>query len=196
MNTALQNLKAELEQFGEANDSQETGHGRRMLNITRDTGEFLAVMVLATAARRILEIGTSNGYSTLWLAQAAQTTGGLVTTLEYAEDKVAMASANFARAGLAAHINQVHDDAGRYLAEAHPASCDLVFLDSDRQQYAAWWPVLARVLRPGGVLIVDNFISHKAEMADFYALIKIDTAFETSIVPVGKGELIAVKHPD
>ena len=57
----------------------------RMLNITRDTGEFLAVLVQAMSARRVLEIGTSNGYSTLWLAEVARTIGGAVSTVEQAE---------------------------------------------------------------------------------------------------------------
>jgi hypothetical protein len=72
-------LKAEPERFGEANDAATNGRPRRMLNITRDTGEFLAVLVRATAARRVLEIGTSNGYSTLWLAGAVRDIGGSVT---------------------------------------------------------------------------------------------------------------------
>ena len=71
-----------------------------MLNITRDTGEFLAVLVRATLARRVLEIGTSNGYSTLWLASAARAIGGSVTTVEQSDYKVGLASANFARSGL------------------------------------------------------------------------------------------------
>ena len=72
MSDQLQSFMAELEQFGTANDSAMTERPRRMLNITRDTGEFLAVLVRATVARRVLEIGTSNGYSTLWLADAAR----------------------------------------------------------------------------------------------------------------------------
>ena len=60
MSNQLQNLLAELEQFGKANDSEMTERPRRMLNITRSTGEFLAVLVRATVARRVLEIGTSN----------------------------------------------------------------------------------------------------------------------------------------
>lgn len=76
-----------------------------MLNITRDTGEFLAVLARATNAQRVLEIGTSNGYSTLWLAEAAKAIGGGVTTIEFAELKVGLASTNFARAaiGTSAH---------------------------------------------------------------------------------------------
>ena len=81
MNNQLQSLLAELEQFGRANDSETTERPRRMLNITRATGEFLAVLVRATGARRVLEIGTSNGYSTLWLADAARVIGGAVARL-------------------------------------------------------------------------------------------------------------------
>src|SRR5215212_4815682 len=104
MDESLEALKADLERFGEANDAATTERPRRMLNITRDTGEFLAVLVRATAARRVLEIGTSNGYSTLWLAEAAREIGGSVTTVELADYKLGLAAANFARAGLAPFI--------------------------------------------------------------------------------------------
>ena len=67
----LQTLKNELMHFGAENDAHETERARRMLNITPDTGEFLSVLVRFGTARRVLEIGTSNGYSTLWLAEAA-----------------------------------------------------------------------------------------------------------------------------
>ena len=75
----LENLLTEIEQFGHDNDSATVERPRKMLNITRDTGEFLAVLVRATLARRVLEFGTSNGYSTLWLASAARDIGGSVT---------------------------------------------------------------------------------------------------------------------
>src|SRR5262245_4554670 len=72
----LNRVLFELERFGMTNDASTTERPRRMLNITSDTGEFLAVLVKATLARRVLEIGTSNGYSTLWLANAARAIGG------------------------------------------------------------------------------------------------------------------------
>jgi predicted O-methyltransferase YrrM len=164
-----------------------------MLNITRDTGELLSVLVRATVARRVLEIGTSNGYSTLWLASAARAIGGAVTTVELAEYKVGLASANFARSGLAGSISLRHDDAGRVLRQATDSAYDLVFLDSERPEYPGWWPDLGRVLRPGGLLVVDNAISHRAEMAPFVALVAADRRFVTSLVPVGNGEFLAVK---
>ena len=190
---SLDTVKAELERFGEANDSATTERPRRMLNITRDTGEFLAVLVWATAARRVLEIGTSNGYSTLWLADAARAIGGSVTTVEVAEYKVGLAANNFARCGLSPFIKLVHEDAGRLLQQSDPGAYDLIFLDSERPQYPGWWPHIRRVLRPGGLLIVDNAISHVDQMAPFVALVTADPQFATSLVPVGNGEFLAVK---
>ncbi|BBQ09816.1 TPA: O-methyltransferase [Stenotrophomonas maltophilia] len=190
----LSELKNELAHFGAENDAREVERGRRMLNITPDTGEFLAVLVRFGTARRVLEIGTSNGYSTLWLAEAAAAIDGHVTTLEYAEDKAAMARDTFARSGLADRITLVHDDAGPWLAEAADASIDLLFLDSDRGQYAGWWPQLRRVLRPGGLLVVDNATSHAGEMEPLRTLLESDANFSTSLVPVGNGELLAVRN--
>ena len=190
---SLDALRAELERFGTDNDAVISDRPRRMLNITRDTGEFLSVLVRATSARRVLEIGTSNGYSTLWLAEAARAIGGAVTTVELADYKVGLARENFRRSGLASHIALVQDDAGRVLERAADASVDLIFLDSERPEYPGWWPHLRRVLRPGGLLVVDNATSHPAEMAPFVALVRADSDFTTSLVPVGNGEFLAVK---
>jgi predicted O-methyltransferase YrrM len=193
MTRPLDDLLAELEQFGQTNDGSTTERPRRMLNITRDTGEFLAVLVRATLARRVLEIGTSNGYSTLWLASAARAIGGSVTTVELSAYKVGLATPNFTRSGLAPYISLVHDDAGRVLEGSADGAFDLIFLDSERPEYPGWWPNLRRVLRPGGLLVVDNATSHPEQMAPFVALVKADAEFVTSLVPVGNGEFLAVR---
>jgi predicted O-methyltransferase YrrM len=164
-----------------------------MLNITRDTGEFLSVLVRATAARRILEIGTSNGYSTLWLAGAASVTGGSVTTVEFAENKLVLASANFERSGLASVIKLVHDDAEHVLQQTNDEAYDFVFLDADRSKYVGLWPHLRRVLRPGGLMVVDNAASHREQLEPLVNVVRADPAFVTSVVPVGNGEFLAVK---
>ena len=189
----LQNLLTELEQFGRDNDSATSERPRKMLNITRDTGEFLTVLVRAALARRVLEIGTSNGYSTLWLASAAQDIGGSVTTVEKSQYKIDLAATNFAHSGLASSISQVHDDAGRLLERSADGAFDFIFLDSERPEYSGWWPHLRRVLRRGGLLVVDNATSHPAEIAPFVALVKADAEFITSLVPVGNGEFLAAR---
>ncbi|WBS03590.1 class I SAM-dependent methyltransferase [Pseudoduganella sp. SL102] len=196
MNADLTLLLDELERFGAANDGGiargDPASAQRMLNITRDTGEFLAVLVRATRARDILEIGTSNGYSTLWLADAAAADGGKVTTVELHDTKYAMAQENFKRAGLDDRIDALNADAGEVLRVAGDAAYDLVFLDSDRAQYAGWWPEIRRVLRPRGMLVVDNAVSHADEMASFIDAVKAD-GFTCSLVPVGKGEFLATR---
>jgi predicted O-methyltransferase YrrM len=193
---SLETLLAELEQFGKDNDGSTSERPRKMLNITRDTGEFLAVLVRATLARRVLEIGTSNGYSTLWLANAARAIGGSVTTVEKSPYKIGLATTNFARSGLASHISQVRDDAGSVLDHSPDGAFDMIFLDSERPEYPGWWPNLRRVLRPGGLLVVDNATSHPVEIVPFIALVKADAKFVTSLVPVGNGEFLAIKSSE
>lgn len=195
MGPDLEALKAELERFGRSNDALQAARAQRMLNITRDTGEFLAVLVRALQARWILEIGTSNGYSTLWLAEAAKGLGGAVTTVELAESKVRLATDTFARSGLSDCIQLLHEDAGRVLDRSEDEAYDLVFLDSERSEYPGWWPRIRRVLRPGGLLVVDNATSHAEQMAPFMELVRADPAFTTCLATVGNGEFMAVKAP-
>ena len=194
MNQPLQDLLTELEEFGQNNDQTIADRPRRMLNITRDTGEFLSVLVQATSARRILEIGTSNGYSTLWLALAAQAVNGHVTTIELSEFKISLAAENFKRSGLSGTITQVQGNAAEIIQTENDGSFDLIFLDSERYEYPGWWPDIKRVLRPGGLLVVDNALSHAAEMAPFMDLVAVDPEFSTCTVLVGNGEFLATRR--
>ena len=129
MTETFQHLLIELEEFGIQNDEKISDRPQRMLNITRDTGEFLSVLVRATHAQRILEGGTSNGYSTLWLADAAHAIGGRVTTIEQSAFKLELAAKNFERSGMADVIAQVQGEAGAFLGSQSDASFDLFFLD-------------------------------------------------------------------
>jgi len=190
---SLQKLLVELEQFGLSNDATIADRPQRMLNITRDTGEFLSVLVRSMNAQRVLEIGTSNGYSTLWLAFAARAVKGHVTTVELSDFKLSLAAKNFERSGLAPFITQVKGEAGAMLRGASESSFDVVFLDSERSEYLGWWPDIKRVLRKGGLLVVDNATSHSAEMGPFVETVSADADFTTCTVPVGNGEFLATQ---
>jgi predicted O-methyltransferase YrrM len=194
MNEKLGALLKEIQAFGVENDRRVTDHAEKMLNITPDTGEFLLLLVRALQARRVLELGTSNGYSTLWLACAVQPLGGNVTTIELLLRKAEMARANFARAGLDPWIKLQHADAGAFLKEQRPESFDLIFLDAERSQYAAWWQELQRVLVPGGLMVVDNAVSHAKEIEGLVKAIQRTHRYVTSLVPVGKGEFLILKE--
>jgi len=193
VNELLSKLLFELECFGRQNDASGVDRSQRMLNITHDTGEFLAVLINAVNAKNILEIGTSNGYSTLWLASAAKTISGIVTTVEYSPFKIELATQNFKKSGLERFIRQIQDDARHTLAGFEDLTFDLIFLDSERSEYLRWWPDIKRTLRPGGLLIVDNATSHAAEMDVFLSCVRQDHEFVTALVPVGNGEFLATK---
>ena len=122
----------------------------RLRNVEPDTAELLGVLVRATRSRRILEIGTSNGHSTLWLADAAESTGGRVQTLDIDPRRTELALANLHRAGLDGLVECRTIGAAQALAEYPDDAWDLVFLDAERPEYAGYWPNLRRVLAPGG----------------------------------------------
>jgi predicted O-methyltransferase YrrM len=193
MTEQLHTILRELESFGNENDARVTDRSHKMLNITPDTGEFLLLLVRALKARRVLEIGTSNGYSTLWLAQAVQPIGGRVTTLEKSAFKTDLARSNFARAEMQSYIDSQLTDAGDYLKKQGADSFDFVFLDSEREEYVGWWPDLQRVLVAGGLLVADNAVSHTPELEPFRQAVLQTPGYITSLVPVGKGELLVLK---
>ncbi|WP_211328789.1 O-methyltransferase [Shewanella algidipiscicola] len=102
-------------------------------NITRDTGEFLSILVQATRASKILKIGTSNGYSTLWLASVLLSCGRIYT-VEVNPQKISEARLNFEQAGVSAKITQLAGDVSEVL-EHLTERVDFIFLDADRKAY-------------------------------------------------------------
>jgi predicted O-methyltransferase YrrM len=192
MDATLLALLDELAAFGETNDARETARPRRMLNITRDTGRLLWILVHAVRATRILEVGTSNAFSTIWLADAARSTGGRVTTLEVNGDKIALARSNLARAGLGDVVEIVEGPAAETLATL-AGPFDLVFLDADRPSYLTYLELVVPRLRAGGLLVADNVTSHAGELVDYLARVKSHPQLFTVTVPIGNGEEIALK---
>ncbi len=192
MDHALTALLDELARFGSENDARETERPRRMLNITPDTGRLLWIMIRATGASRILEVGTSNAFSTIWLADAARETRGRVTTLEVNPDKVRLARENLARAGLSERVEIVQGPAGDTLSGL-TGPFDFVFLDADRGNYLTYLELVVPRLVPGGLLVADNVTSHAHELGDYLARVKSHPALLSVTVPVGNGEEISLK---
>lgn len=192
MDSALTALLDELARFGDDNDARETERPKRMLNITPDTGRLLWILIRASHATRILEVGTSNAYSTIWLADAARETGGRVTTLEANPDKVAMARRNLERAGLADRVDVVPGRAAETIATL-PGPFDLVFLDADRPSYLTYLELVLPRVVPRGLIVADNVTSHAHELGDYLARVTSDPALFSVTVPVGKGEEISLK---
>jgi predicted O-methyltransferase YrrM len=192
VNAARRAVAGEVLAAARAHDAAQADRLARFRNVEPDTAELLGVLVRAARARRVLELGTSNGYSTLWLADAAEETGGAVTSVEIDPARTAMARATLERAGLAAEL--VTGDAGEALRASADGAWDLVFLDAERPAYAGYWPQLLRALRPGGGLAaIDNVLSHAAEVAEVTALIEAEPAVTSALVPIGAGLRLVVR---
>lgn len=168
----------------------------RYRNIEPESALFLAMQVRIQQSKKILEIGTSTGYSTLWLADAAQVTGAKVTTLEIDEKRTAQAK-------LYAQELQVDDvidfwvgDAQNFL-EKSQEQYDFILLDAERDAYLNYWIYLQNMIQvKGGVLIVDNVISHAAEVKSLINEIKQDSRFMTTTLPIGAGLFIVTFKND
>lgn len=180
----------------EAQDSLErqTGAPRsiRLRQVAPEVGRFLYVLVLACRPRRIVEIGASGGYSAIWMGAAARAIGASVRTLEVDPAKVTLARENLRQAGLQGVVTVVPGDAFAYLRN-RPEPFDFVFLDAEKEDYLAFYELAVPLLPAGGVLVADNLTSHEQELAPFRDRVMADHRVSAVVVPIGRGELLAVK---
>ena len=184
-------IAAEVFAAGREYDAAQGDRLARLRNVEPETAELLGVLVRATRARRVLEVGTSNGHSTLWLADAAEAVGGQVETLDIDPRRTEQALANLNRAGLSEVVNCRTIGAAQALAEYPDAAWDFVFLDAERPEYPSYWPNLRRSLAPGAVLAIDNAVSHESELQSFNRLLGDDPHLTTALVPIGAGLIVA-----
>jgi predicted O-methyltransferase YrrM len=178
---------------GREHDARQDDRLARWRNVEPETAALLGVLIRTKAARRILEIGTSNGYSTIWLGDAAEETGGTVISLEIEPGRTALAREHLARAGLGTVVDLRTEDAAQALRGFEDDAFDLVFLDAERPRYVSYWPDLVRTLAPAGLLVVDNVISHAHDLTEFMPVAESDERVETAVVPIGAGVLLAVR---
>ncbi len=158
----LQRISDLYDEFKQ-HDARQSDRLRRYRNIEAESAKLLGMLVRTQQSKRILEIGTSTGYSTLWLAEAAKAVGGTVQTLEINAFRSAQAQKYAEEFGLDKFIDFWVGDAADYLAQAIDPF-DLILLDAERGSYVSYWEDLKRLLQSSGsTLIVDNVISHAAE---------------------------------
>ncbi len=164
--------------------------------VPRETGRFLHVIALGLKAKAILEVGTSIGYSTLWLAQAAARNGGRVDTLEYFEARQQQAIANVKDAGLE---NTVHFHTGQAIdlltrMQTQGRSFDLAFIDAAKQEYIDYAQLLQAMMPAGSCLIADNTRSHRKEMLDFLNYMEHSSDWTVAELETPNGQLIAYRN--
>jgi predicted O-methyltransferase YrrM len=188
-------LLEELHRHGVEHDEGKADRLERLRNVEPDTARVLAVLVRATAARRVLELGTSNGYSTIWLADAMRSVGGRLLSVDVDAVRSAVAAQNIDRGGLRELVELRVEDAEMTLRRSPDSAWDMIFLDAERSAYSHYWPDLLRVLRPGGLLAIDNVLSHAEEVHEFRALVHAEQRVSEAVVPTGAGLLLVVRDP-
>jgi predicted O-methyltransferase YrrM len=185
----------ELYEKGQQNDTQEQARNKKMLNLEPETAQFLHILIRSSHRTRLLEIGTSNGYSTIWLAWAMSLTGGRVISIDRDTDKQAQADENLRFTGLRDLADLKCGDATDIVADlAGPFDC--VFFDADRYSAPAQLSLLMPKLTPDVFLLADNVHSHPAEIAGYLSALESLPHFDRLILPIGKGLSIAYRGTD
>jgi caffeoyl-CoA O-methyltransferase len=192
MEPEVLDVMARLETRDQQERARELPGSERIQALHPDSGRFLYVLALVKEARSIVEIGTSHGYSTLWLASAAKLNGGVVVTCDMNLERIAAARQNFAAAGLADVIEIVEGDA-RETLRGRTEPVDLLFIDGERSYYETFFDVVYQRLVKGGVVVADNTISHQDELEDYVAYVENHPNLESARVPIGRGLEISVK---
>jgi predicted O-methyltransferase YrrM len=192
MDAARRELAAAIHKAATEHDAAQADRLDRYRILEPETAELLALLVKATGARRLLEIGTSIGYSTIWLADAVEAIGGTLYSVEIDPERSAAARANLDRAGLKAAL--IVGDARIVLGDSSDEHWDLIFLDAERPAYAGYWPDVLRSLAPGGLVAVDNVISHAGQVEELLAIMAAEPSVTTAQVPIGAGLQLAVKR--
>jgi predicted O-methyltransferase YrrM len=184
----------ELVVAAERHDATQPDRLDRWRVLEPDAGRFLWFLAQAVSARMIVEVGTSRGVSTLWLADAARSTGGRVISFDTDGEAQQEARRSLVAAGLADQVTFRIGDGGVALGELADGEVDLLFLDAERTEYPSWWPHPVRVLRAGGALVADNALSHPEEIAPLRELVERDPQLTSTTIAVGKGELVALRR--
>ncbi len=165
---------------------------QRLRQVTPDVGRLLHTLVLATRPGLIVEIGTSGGYSTVWLATAGRAVGATVLALEIDSAKVDLATSNLRQAGVHEIVTVKHVDAFDFLRD-RGEPLDFVFLDAEKEDYLRYLELIVPLLPVGGLLVADNLISHADELADFRERAESHPDLSAIVIPIGRGELLAVR---
>ena len=177
-----------LEELDALDRTDGTPRLERLRQIPAETGRFLALLAASAPQGRILEVGTSAGYSTLWLALAARATGRKVLTYEVLDEKAQLAAETFRLTGVEDVVELVHGDARDGLSELGDIA--LCFVDAEKEDYPAYYDLLVPQLAPGGLFVADNLLSHKDALSEFEEMALNDPRVDALVVPVGKGELV------
>jgi caffeoyl-CoA O-methyltransferase len=149
-----------------------------MLSVPPEDGKVLRLLTEATGARRVVEIGTSNGYASIWFCLALQTTGGRLTTFEIDARRAALARENFKRAGVDKLVTLIEGNAHEKV-KTLKGPIDIVFLDADKDGYLDYLNKLLPLVRPGGLILAHDTTDAESLMQDYLEAVTTNPELET-----------------
>jgi len=180
-----------LEQIDTKDRDDGTPRSQRLRQVPPETGKFIALMAANVPEGMFLEIGTSAGYSTLWIALACEMLGRSLQTFEILPEKVRLARETFRLAQMENTITLVEGDVREYLPQfENIAFC---FLDAEKEVYGDCYEAVVPKLVKGGLLIADNAINHRETLQPMLDRALTDDRVDALVVPIGKGELVCRK---
>jgi len=189
---AMTRRMSELEGIDARDRDDGTPRMQRLRQVPPETGRFIALMAAMAPAGPVVEIGTSAGYSTLWIALACRQLGRTVTTFEVLPEKVALARQTFFQAGVGDVVTLVHGDAREHLGAMRDIG--FCFLDAEKEVYLDCYELLVPRMVTGGLIVADNAIDHAEALAPFLQRSLSDSRIDAMVASIGKGELLARKR--
>ena len=186
---AMKKRMEELESIDSKDRKDGTERSKRLRQIPPETGKFVALMA-ATAPKDgdWIEIGTSAGYSAMWIALAAKNAGKQVKTFEVLEEKVRLARETFAKAEVESQVDLIHGDFLDNQASIGKAS--FCFIDCEKHLYEECFDAIAPKVISGGLIVADNAINHYDALKSMIEKAEADERFDCLLVPIGKGEFV------
>ncbi len=189
-----ENIKKRME-YLEDIDSRDRSDGtprlRRLRQITPDTGRFLSILAASAPKGEFLEIGTSAGYSTLWIAIACNLTENKVITFEILKEKIELAKETFKITEMEHYIELIEGDARKFIKNFKKIS--FCFLDAEKEIYEECYDLVIPNMVRGGIFVADNAINHYETLKPMLEKVLADKRVDALIVPIGKGELLCRK---
>jgi caffeoyl-CoA O-methyltransferase len=178
----------ELEMMDVKDREDGTPRLKRLRQIPAEVGKFIAILAATSPAGRWIEIGTSAGYSTIWLALAARAAGKKITTFEILEEKARLARETFEKARVTDVVELVEGDALKHLPECKEVA--FCFLDAEKEVYDECYEVVLPCMVSGGILVADNAINFEALLRPMLDRALKDQRVDALVVPIGQGELV------
>jgi len=161
----------------------ESGQGRGlfMANVPPQDGRLLQMLIKISGAKNVLEIGTSNGVSAIWMALGLKETGGKLTTLEIDPVKVKLAKENFQTAGVDDIVQVIEGDALQTLPTL-TGSYDMVFIDAAKEQYKQYLDIIYSRIPKGSIIVAHNAVQQTFSMQDYLDFIQDNPELDTVIL--------------